>query len=47
MYDDWKEYKEWKELLESMRHSRDDDTEFVYDDDDMSDSKELFSQFID
>jgi hypothetical protein len=47
MPDDWKEYKEWKELLENMRRSRDDDIEFVYDDDDMNDSRELFSQFID
>ena len=44
MPDNWKDYKEWKELMESTRRRLQE--ECVYDDDDdVSDLNELFKDY--
>lgn len=41
----WKDYKDWKELLEGMRRKPDDEN-FQYDDD-TDDINDIFKEYID
>ena len=44
MPDSWKDYKDWKELMESIRNKPQVDDSY---DDDVEDLNELFKEYID
>lgn len=44
MPDNWKDYKEWKELMESIRRTPEEECEY---DDDVGDLTEQFKEYID
>lgn len=46
MPDNWEDYKDWKELMENIRKPRQEDNDYEIDDD-VSDLKELFKEYID
>ena len=45
MPDNWKDYKNWKELMENIR-KKPQEEDYDYDDD-VTDLKELFKEYID
>lgn len=45
MPDNWETYKDWRELMESIRKKPQEDTS--YDDDDVTDLTEMFKEYID
>ena len=46
MSDNWKDYRDWKELQENMRKKSQEDNDYEIDDE-VEDLKELFKEYID